>query len=249
MRSVRWAVRLAALAGAVLALAGCESNAQRSAKLEKAALAQRRAHPQATQKGVIVTHENPRVKVLNTTVIHDANGVAAAVILRNESSKPLHDAPIAITVNDAKGAVLYQNNSPGLDTALISVPLLKPGAETVWIDDQIQATGVPAQLHARVGEAPIAPGALPKVSVSAIHTFEDPTNGVGVEGTVNNSSKVSQQKLVVYVLGRRGGRIVAAGRAVLPEVPAGQKAPFQVFCIGSPQLAKLEASAPPTTLG
>jgi hypothetical protein len=47
----------------------------------------------------------------------------------------------------------------------------------------------------------------------------------------------------------RGGRIVAAGRAVLPEVGAGQRAPFQVFFIGSPQGAQLQASAPPTTLG
>ena len=149
--NVRLAVQLAALAGAALTLAGCESNAERSAKLEKAALAERLAHPQATQKGVIVTRENPRVKVLNTAVIHDANGVAAAVILRNESSKSLRNAPIAITVNDAKGSVLYQNNSPGLDTTLVSVPLLKGGADTVWIDDQIKATGVPAKMSAFVG--------------------------------------------------------------------------------------------------
>jgi hypothetical protein len=238
-----------ALAGAVLALAGCESNAERSAKLEKAALAERRAHPQATQKGVVVTRENPKVKVLKTDMIHDENGAAAAVILRNESSKPLRDAPIAITVNDAKGSVLYQNNSPGLDTTLVSVPLLKPGAETVWIDDQIQAAGVPVRVSARVGEAPSAIGALPRVNITGVHTFADPTNGVGVEGTVNNSSKVAQQKLVVSVVARRGQRIVAAGRAVLPEVPAGRRTAFQVFCIGSPQGAKLEASAPPTTLG
>ena len=242
------AVQLAALAVTALALVGCESNAERSRKLEKAALAQRLAHPQATQRGVIVTRENPLVKVLKTTVIHDANGVAAAVILRNESSKPLRNAPIAITVNGAKGSVLYQNNSPGLDTTLVSVPLLKARGETVWIDDQIKATGVPVKLNARVGEAPIATGALPQMSVSGVHTFEDPTNGVGVEGTVSNGSQVAQQKLVVYVVGRRGGQIVAAGRAVLPEVRAGQRTAFQVFCIGSPQGTKLEASAPPTTL-
>jgi hypothetical protein len=247
--SIRWAVRLAALAVAALTLIGCESNAERSRKLEKAALAERLAHPQATQKGVIVTRENPLVKVLKTAVIHDENGIAAVVILRNESSKPLRNAPIAITVNDAKGAELYQNNSPGLDTTLVSVPLLKARGETVWIDDQIKATGVPAKISARVGEAPIATGALPQVSVSGVHTFADPSNGVGVEGTVSNGSKVAQQKLVVYVLGQRGGQIVAAGRAVLPEVQAAQRTAFQVFCIGNPQRTKLEASAPASTLG
>ena len=118
-------VRLvAAFAVATLVLSGCETNAQRSAKLEKAAHEEQLAHPQTTQKGVVVTRENPRVKVLSTDVVHDENGIAAVVMLRNESSKTLHDAPIAIAVNDAKGAVLYQNNSPGLDTTLVSVPLL-----------------------------------------------------------------------------------------------------------------------------
>jgi hypothetical protein len=241
-------IRAAATALAVLALTGCETNAQRSAKLEKAALAQRLAHPQATQRGVVVTRENPHVKILQTAVIHDENGVAAVVILRNEAASPLRDAPIAITVSDAKGAALYQNDSPGLDSTLVSVPVLKPHAETVWIDDQIQAAGVPARVSARIGEATAATGAEPVVSVSGVHTFEDPSNGVGVEGTVSNSSKVAQQKLVVYVVGRRGGRIVAAGRAVLAEVGAGRRTAFQVFCIGNPPGAKLEASASASTL-
>jgi len=232
-----------------LALSGCETNAQRSAKLEKAARAERLAHPQAAQRGVVVARESPYVKVLRTDVVHDENGIAAVVLLRNTSSKPLRNAPIALAVNDAKGATLYQNNSPGLDTALVSVALLKPHATTLWVDDQIQAAGVPAKVHARVGEAPTASGALPRLSISGLHTFEDPSNGLGAEGTVTNSSKVAQQKLVVYALARRGASIVAAGRAVLPEVGAGQRVTFQVFFIGSPRGAKLEASAPPTTVG
>ncbi len=182
-------------------------------------------------------------------MVHDENGIAAVVALRNESSKTLRDAPIALAVNGAKGAVLYQNDSPGIDTTLVTVPVLKPHVSTLWIDDQIQAAGVPAKASARVGEASLAGGALPQVSVSGVHIFEDPSNGVGAEGTVSNRSRVAQQKLVVYVVGRRGGHIVAAGRAVLPEVAAGQSTPFQVFFIGDPKGTQLEASAPPTTLG
>ncbi|HEY7831070.1 MAG TPA: hypothetical protein VIC06_10955 [Solirubrobacteraceae bacterium] len=240
---------VAAFAVATLALSGCETNAQRSAKLEKAAREQRLAHPEAAQKGVAVTRENPQVKVVATYVVHDENGVAAVVALRNESSKTLHEAPIAITVNDGRGAVLYRNNAPGLDTTLVSVPLLRPHAATIWIDDQIQAAGVPAKASALVGEAAAANGALPQLSISGVHTFADPSNGLGAEGTVSNRSQIPQQKLVVYVVGRRGGHIVAAGRAVLPEVGAKQHVPFQVFFIGSPKGTQLEASAPPTTLG
>ncbi|HEY7953523.1 MAG TPA: hypothetical protein VID70_11115 [Solirubrobacteraceae bacterium] len=252
--SVRRAAQLAALVVAVLALTGCESNAQRSAKLEKAALAERLAHPQTISKGVIVTRNNPQVKITQTAVVHDENGVAAVVALRNESAKPLREAPIAITVSDAKGAVLYQNDAPGLDSTLVSAPILRPHTDTVWIDDQIQtAGGVPAKVSARVGEAPAASGASssapPVLRVSGVHTFEDPSNGVGVEGTVSNRSQVPQQKLVVYVVGRRGVRIVAAGRAVLAQVGAGQSTAFQVFCIGNPRGAALEASALASTFG
>jgi hypothetical protein len=234
---------------ALLGLTGCETNAERSAKLEKAALAERRAHPQESQKGVLVTRENPKVKVLSTDLVHDENGIAAVVALRNDSATPLRDAPIAITVSDARGGALYRNNAPGLDTTLVTVPLLKPHTQTIWIDDQIQAPGAPAKVSALVGEAPTASSRLPRVSVSDLHAVEDPSNGTGAEGTVRNASPLPQQKLVVYVVGRRGGRIVAAGRAVLPEVPPQAKTPFQVFFIGSPHGAKLEAVAPPTTFG
>ncbi len=193
---------------------------KRSAKLEKAALAERLAHPQSISKGVVVTRENAQVRVIESAVIHDENGVAAVVVLRNESAKPLHGAPIAITVSDAKGAVLYQNNAPGLDsTPLVSAPILRPHTDTVWIDDQIQATGVPTKVSARVGEAPAATGAsgaVPVLSVSGVHTFEDPSNGAGVEGTVSNRSQVPQQEVLGGIRGgppRRADRGRGAGGA------------------------------------
>ena len=236
---------LVALAGA-LGVSGCETNAQRSAKLER----ERLAHPVAVQKGLTVTRESPHVKVVEAVAVHDENGIAVVVSLRNTSTRALRDAPIAIAVSDARGATLYQNNAPGLDPTLVSVPLLEPGRETVWVDDQIPTTATaPAKVSARVGEPAGTSGQIPQMSVRGVHLFEDPSNGVGEEGTVLNASNVTQQKLVVYAVGRRAGRIVAAGRAVLPEVPAGQSTAFQVFFIGSPQGAKLEASAPPTTLG
>jgi hypothetical protein len=243
------AISLLLLALAAFALSGCETNQERSARAEKLLRAQRLAHPTTVLHGLAVTRQNPLVKVLSTAVVHDENGTAAAVTLRNLSAKPLRDAPIAITVYGARNAVLYQNNAPGLDSTLVSVPLLKPGAQTVWVDDQVQAAGTPSAVSARVGASPTVSGPLPELSVEGVHTFEEPSNGVGAQGTIVNHSAVAQQQLVVYAVGRRGGRIVAAGRAVLPEVPAGQSVPFQVFFIGNPQGTQLEISAPPSTLG
>jgi hypothetical protein len=60
---------------------------------------------------------------------------------------------------------------------------------------------------------------------------------------------VTQLELVVYAVARRGGRIAAAGRAIVPQAPAGASTPFQVFFIGDPKGAQLSLTAPPTTLG
>jgi hypothetical protein len=124
-----------------------------------------------------------------------------------------------------------------------------PGQTFEWIDDQIPASGTPGSLSVRVGEASVTDPHPPSIVVRGLHAFDDPTNGIGAEGTVVNRSSVAQQELVVFAVGTRAGRIVAAGRAVLPVAPASSSTPFQIFFIGNPRGASLQASAPPTTLG
>jgi hypothetical protein len=241
----RGALTVVALASVALTASGCETNAERSAKLERAA----HRHALARQTGVTVGRQNPAVQVAGAVAVRGEGRTAVVVTLRNTSSRALRDAPIEITVKDSRGAVAYQNSTPGLAPSLTAVALLQPGAQTVWIDDQVQSTSAPGGVSARVGQAPSASGPAPRLSVEGVHSFEEPGSGEGAEGTVTNHSTVTQQELVVYAVARRGGRVVAAGRAVLPELAAGQSAPFQAFLIGSPKGAKLEASAPPTTLG
>jgi hypothetical protein len=238
---VRPATALVLLA---LTLTGCENNIERSARLAKLA-----HHPAPTQTGLVITRESPNVKVLATAVLHDENGTAGVVTLRNDSSKPLRDVPVAIVLHNPSGETLYQNNAPGLSAALVSAPLLMPGQRFDWIDDQIQAQGALGTLSVRVGEAPVASGELPQLSVHGVHLSEESASGPSAEGTAVNHSAVAQRELVVFAVGRRGGRIVAAGRAVLPSVPAHSSTSFQVFFIGSPKGAQLQLSIPPTTLG
>jgi hypothetical protein len=227
-----------------LTASGCETNAERSAALERVA----HSHAVAHQTGVTVNRQNPAVQVLGAVAVQGEGRTAVVVTLRNTSSQALHDAPIEITVKGA-GGTAYQNSTPGLSPSLTAVALLQPGAQTVWIDDQVQVAGTPQAVNARVGEAQSASGQVPQLSVEGVHGFEEPGSGEGAEGTVTNHSTVTQQELVVYALARRGGRLVAAGRAVLPELAAGQSAPFQAYLIGSPKGATLEASAPASTLG
>jgi hypothetical protein len=118
-----------------------------------------------------------------------------------------------------------------------------------WIDDQIPSAATTSSASAKVGEAPIARGAVPSLSVSGAHMIEDPSSGPGAEGLLVNHSGVSQSELVVYAVARRGSSILAAGRAVLPLVPADSSTRFQLFFIGDPTGGRLEVTAPPSTLG
>jgi hypothetical protein len=234
----------AALLLLALALTGCETNEERHAALVRQ---DRRATPAAS--GLVVRRASPYVKVVGTTVLRDENGIAAVVRLRNVSAHALREVPIAIALREPGGRIFYQNNLPGLSAPLTHAPLLMPGQSFEWIDDQISTSGTPGSLSARVGLAPVTGPHPPDIAVTGLHIFDDPTNGIGAEGTVVNRSSISQQELVVFALGTSGGRIVAAGRAVLPLASANSSTPFQVFFIGNPKGASLQASAPPTTFG
>ncbi len=235
----------AALTAAALAvsLSGCETTAEKSAKLEKAA-----HHTRLAEKGLTIARASGDVRVLSATIVHGHEGNAAVVLLHNASARTLRAVPIAITVKDAHGTTIFQNNAAGLEPALTSLGSLAGHGRATWIDDQILASGTPASVSAIVGEAPSASGPPPRIEVHGVHASEE-GGTPGAAGTVHNESSVTQQNLVVYVLARRGGQVVAAGRAVLPEVGAGASLPFQAFLQGSPSGARLEASAPATTVG
>jgi hypothetical protein len=240
-------VRAAAVAVALLALVltGCESSQEKSAKLERAAKVQARNAP----KGLVIAHPSKDAKVLATGVVSTSEGAAAVVTVHNETAHLLREVPIEINVRDASGASVYANTTPGLARTLVSIALLPPHATLTWVDDQVRTTGQSAaSVKATVGEAPSASGALPSIAVSGTHIVEG-TEGTSAEGTVTNHSQVQQAELVVYAVARRGGHIVAAGRAVLPQLAAGGSEPYRVFFIGAPEGAQLQVSAPPVSTG
>jgi hypothetical protein len=240
-------VRLAALALVALALTACESNQERSARLEKAAdrhkgeAARQRA---LAQQALTITRVSSRVKVTATAVVGSHEGAVAIVTLHNVSGTSLRDVPIQITVQDAHGASVYSNDVAGLSTTLLSVALVPAHKTLTWIDDQIQATGAPTSVAAKVGEGTPVTSAIPTLSIAGAHLSESQA-----EGNLINHSTIAQQELVVDALARRAGRIVAAGRAVLAQDPADSSTPFQIFFVGDPSGAQLEFSAPATTTG
>jgi hypothetical protein len=234
----------ATLAAVALLCSGCETTAQKSAKLEKVA----KRIALTRQTGLSIAHQSTIVKVTDSSVVRGREGSAAVITLRNPSSRTLAHVPIAISLKDAHGAVLYSNNTPGLATTLTSLALLPAHGQVTWIDDQI-TTRAATRASAEVGEAAPVAGAAPRLTVQDAHLAEDPNGGSDAEGTITNHSRTEQDELVIYALARRGDRIVAAGRAVLASLPVGASAPFQIFFIGDPKGAQLQLSAPPTRYG
>jgi hypothetical protein len=231
--------------GLILALAGCETTAEKSAKIEpiaKAAAARRRA----AEKGLTITHPSRVLAVTQTAIVHDNEGSAAVVTLRNTSGRALRDVPIAITARDAKGTKVYDNSTPGLAPSLVSAPLIEPHGSIVWVNDQVTGAGTPTQLNAEVGEGEPVSGAVPQLTASGSLSGSE---GATAEGTVVEQSGAPQRELVVYAVAERAGKIVAAGRAIVPVVEPGISGHFQIFLIGNPAGAKLRLTAPPTTFG
>ncbi|HXB15589.1 MAG TPA: hypothetical protein VNV44_07565 [Solirubrobacteraceae bacterium] len=235
----------------MLALTGCESSQEKNAQLARAAKA---VEAKALAKGAAaarasqITHPSTKVTVAGVTLLRSSEGLATVVTLHNRTATALREVPVKVTVRDARGRQLYTNATPGQAAPLVSAALVPAHATLDWIDDQIPPESAAASASAEAGEASSAPGAAPLIAVQGAHVIEDPTNGPGAEGLVANRSALTQHELVVYAVAERAGKVVAAGRAVLPEASANSTTRFQLFFIGNPQGGKLLVTAPPSTL-
>lgn len=225
-----------------LALAGCQSTQHKSARLAA------QATDVEQQRGVTVTRPNADVKVLGTSVLTDANGSAVVVRLDNTSRRTQLSVPVALTVRNAADQAVFTNDAPGLDRSLTHAFVL-PAGESAWVNDQVFASDRPASADVQVG-APRARAASPPATfrVSGVRLDRDPVSGLSAVGLVANPGRELQQKVLVTAVARKGRRVVAAGRGVIPKIRAGRRARFRVFFIGSPRGAQLTVTAQPTRL-
>lgn len=241
---------LAAGVGGSVFLSGClgvETTPEKSAKKAKAA-GNRIAH----QEGLTIGRTNAAIKVEDSAIVQDTNGVAAVVRLKNTGPAQVA-LPLAITVSDANGKKLYANDTPGLDASLTSLPVLDAGEETDWVNNQILVAGKASKVVAQVGAAKGAVGAggVPKIVVSDVKAGRD-EDGSYVKGIVANKSTIVQKRLVVSCVAREGNKVLAAGRAIVERLAPAAQSPkpttFTVFFIGNPHQAELACTAPPTVL-
>jgi hypothetical protein len=237
---------LPALAACLAAtgLAACQSTQATSALRAKDA--KRLAH----QKGLRIRAENRRAVVTGTAVVHDTNGTAAVVEVRNRGAAQAA-VPIGLAVRDGRGRRIYANDSAGLDRSLVTIALLRSGEHTFWVNDQIPPAQGRLAAEAKLGVSRVAvPGQAPGIAVSHV-AFGHDSSGVFASGLVTNRSEILQKRLVIACIARRGGRIVAAGRAVVEKLapePSAKPTRFTVYFIGNPRGGRLSCSAPPTVL-
>jgi hypothetical protein len=229
-------------AALLLALPGCQSTQSKSAELAK------REGSIKEQKGLEITRKSTKVRVGSTAVLHDRNGSAAVVELRNTSGSTLAGVPVAIDVRNGRRSI-FHNDDPGLEPSLIGVPILRGRERMLWVNDQLLTDEKPTSVRVKVGrEEDASPPKLPRIELTRPKLEVDPTSGILAYGKAVNHSKVLQRNLVIHGVARKGGRIVAAGRSMIERLKPGARATYQVFFIGDPRGAQLTLAAPPTRL-
>jgi len=228
---------------ALIGLTACQSTQSRSAELEE-----ENSSVLLSEEGLTVSREDPDIEVVSTTLLSEAEGHAVVVELRNDSNEDLVDVPISLDVLDAEGQSVYANDAPGLEQALVAVPFIPARGEAVWVNDQVLATGKPAEVEVKVGVGgkPFD-GEQPQIEVSTPKLEGDPTSGVVADGDVVNRTGEDQNRFLIFAVARQGDEIVAAGRAAIEHLkPEAKKVPYNVYFIGNPEGADLTLYEYPT---
>jgi len=228
-----------------MTLSACESTQQESAKIGREGK-QLVAGQGSLKLGAI----NHSVRVSDVTLLSSAGRTAVAAKLTGTATRPQLDLPVLVEVTGAHGKVFYSNETGGLEASLQRMALLRPGQGEWWVDDQVlssqTATGVKVRVGA--GSTPRARSALATLSTTAPHVAEQGGVSVLSASLVNHSAK-AQSKVPVFAVAVRGGRVVAAGRAVVSVLPGhpGASVAFQIFLVGNPTGANVELTVVPTT--
>jgi hypothetical protein len=264
------------LAGLALALAasGCESTESESARLGREGA---KLIASAGTVGLGVT--NGAVRVGQVALVQSSGRIATAVELTDTAAFPQVSVPVLIDVRDPKGTSVYRNDIQGLEPSLQEMPLLRAHQQAWWVDDQVLALGTPRSVQVRVGAAKGAliagagHGAAKSglsagagdTTATAAGSYAAAASSAGVQvsgvslgngiagpylnGTVLNHTGVAQRNMPIFAVGLRGGRVVAAGRALVPSLPVstnGHATSFRIYLVGSPAGAHIELTTAPT---
>jgi len=240
--------RLAALTGfagvlaAVAVVAGCQSTQDKSAALEA------QGAEIAKVEKIKIGAANQAIEVTDQTLLTDQYGSAAVLRVKNSSPENQVAVPVALEVKDSKGKSIYKNNTEGLEKGLITIPLVEGNSETWWVNDQVLVSRKPKSADVTIGKSDVpSPGQIPEIQVSPPTVELDPVSGTNITGEVTNKSGIEQIDLLLYAVATEGGKVVAAGRGLIPKLKTGGKPePYRIYFIGDPKNADIEVFALPS---
>lgn len=224
-------------------LSACESTADKSARIAKQG--QKAIAASATLK----IRRSADLRVARAVVVRGEGGaVAAAVQVRNRGASAQRDVPVLIDVRGAHGTSLYKNDQIGLQPELQRLTSIGARRTAWWVNDQVTTAAPPRHVSARVGAAPAAaPGSVPRVRLTGVR-FDADATGRYLTGTVVNPSRSVLRDVPVFAVALKGARVVAAGRAIVPKLPAHgspKKTVFRLFFVGDPRGARVQLTVAP----
>ncbi len=241
-------IRRFAILGAALALpvavSGCESTQDKAAKIQK----ENARKQKLASMPLTIPKSDPKMKVTETVVLRSKDLNAVVVSIKNTGNKPIADIPIAVSVVNSAGKEVGSNTAPGTDHWLNHVPLIRPGQTFTWVNDQFDPTPSARKARVKVGIGTQVAKPYPDGKLVKPHFFQDPATGTAYTGKVKGNAPVLQMRVVIFSVGRQGGRIVTAGRGVLEKLlPNGGKPQgFTIFYVGAnPKTASLTNEIPP----
>jgi hypothetical protein len=231
---------LAVGAGIAFALTGCVTTQQKNAR--KALVAERTL---ASRKRVRVTERNRSVTVAKLSTVNAGHGGALIVRLRNVGSRPLTDLPISVGTVTGKGTRTLLNAGSDLGYYQTHVAAIGAHAAVTWlfIDRRHPIPrGKPFAIVGRAtSPASTTVATLPELSVAAGRE-----RGGTLRMTVMNRSEVPQYAFPVYALATKGGRLVAVGRATVPQVETQGQTNLDLRLLGDVSGATITGYALPT---
>ncbi|HWH92865.1 MAG TPA: hypothetical protein VNT03_03305 [Baekduia sp.] len=227
----------------VAVLPGCESTADKSAAIAREGRIAIRA------SGTLKVKRSGTLRVARAVVVRgDGGAMAAAVEVRNGGAAAAKEVPVLIDVRGSGGRSLYKNDTVGLQPALQRLASVRPHATSWWVNDQVTTAAAPRSVKAVVGAAPEVRGTVPDVALKDVH-FDGDATGRYLTGVVVNPSRLVLKNVPIFAVALKGSRVVAAGRALVPKLPAAggrKQTHFRLFFVGDPRGARIATTVAPT---
>jgi hypothetical protein len=219
----------------------CESTESESAKIAREGGA---AEVTSTLKLGGANHD---VRVSDVSLVSGGGRKAVAVKLTSNSSRAQQEVPLLVKVTGAGGKVVY-SNATGAEVLLSHITLLRAHSSVWWVDDEVLTSVAASAAKVSVGTGKRAQPNARSAALSATATNVAAQAGTTtVSGVVANHTGKAQSSVPVFAVAVRGGKVVAAGRAVVASVSvhASARAPFDVPLVGDATGAKIQLTALP----